>query len=116
MQRYKITFSSLKDDIKKFKKIKVHVIGDTIIDTHTKTSLIGGYLKSPTPSVLYNDVKDYTGGAAIVAKHLKKKAGAEVCFTTILGEDKLKKFCYQGNEKSKNKIKCYYRPNKKYNK
>ena len=72
MQRYKITFSSLKDDIKKFKKIKVHVIGDTIIDTHTKTSLIGGYLKTPTPSVLYNDVKDYTGGAAIVAKHLKK--------------------------------------------
>ena len=103
MQRHRITFSSLKNDIKKFKKIKVHVIGDTIIDTHTKTSLIGGYLKTPTPSLLYNDVKDYTGGAAIVAKHLKK-AGANVFFTTILGDDKLKNFVTQEMKKANIKL------------
>tara|TARA_S200000501_G_scaffold359281_1_gene384998 strand:- start:269 stop:1822 length:1554 start_codon:yes stop_codon:yes gene_type:complete len=105
MQRHKVTFSSLKDSIKKFNKIKVHVVGDTIIDTHTKTSLIGGYLKTPTPSVLYNEQKDYTGGAAIVAKHLKK-AGAEVCFTTILGEDKLKDFVFDEMKKAKIKLNC----------
>ena len=51
MQRHKITFNSLINVLNKFKKIKVHVVGDTIIDTHTKTTLIGGYLKTPTPSV-----------------------------------------------------------------
>lgn len=109
MQRHRITFSSLKNEIKRFKKIKVHVIGDTIIDTHTKTSLIGGYLKTPTPSVLYNDVKDYTGGAAIVAKHLKK-AGANVCFTTILGEDKLKNFVIHEMRKAKIKLNAIIDP------
>ena len=105
MERSKISFNTLRETLKKIKKLKVHVIGDTIIDTHTKTALIGGYLKTPTPSVLYQEAKDYTGGAAIVAKHLKK-AGAKVCFTTILGNDKLKDFVI--NEMKISKIKLNY--------
>ena len=100
MERNKISFNSLRETLKKIKKLRVHVIGDAIIDTHTKTNLIGGYLKTPTPSVLYQETKDYTGGAAIVAKHLKK-AGAKVCFTTILGNDKLKDFVKDEMKKSK---------------
>ena len=103
MELNKISFNSLRDTLKKIKKLRVHVIGDTIIDTHTKTNLIGGYLKTPTPSVLYQETKDYTGGAAIVAKHLKK-AGAKVCFTTILGNDKLKDFVIGEMKKSKIKL------------
>ena len=103
MERNKISFDSLRETLKKIKKLRVHVIGDTIIDTHTKTNLIGGYLKTPTPSVLYQETKDYTGGAAIVAKHLKK-AGAKVCFTTILGNDKLKDFVIDEMKKSKIKL------------
>jgi rfaE bifunctional protein kinase chain/domain len=103
MERNKISFNSLREVLKKIKNLKVHVIGDTIIDTHTKTNLIGGYLKTPTPSVLYQETKDYTGGAAIVAKHLKK-AGAKVCFTTILGNDKLKNFVIDEMKKSKIKL------------
>jgi rfaE bifunctional protein nucleotidyltransferase chain/domain len=103
MERNKISFGSLRETLKKIKKLRVHVIGDTIIDTHTKTTLIGGYLKTPTPSVLYQETKDYTGGAAIVAKHLKK-AGAKVCFTTILGNDKLKEFVIDEMKKSKIKL------------
>ena len=103
MQRNKITFNILRETLKSFKKIKVHVVGDTIVDTHTKTSLIGGYLKTPTASVLYHDSKDYTGGAAIVAKHLKK-AGANVSFTTILGNDKLQRFVIDEMKKSKIKL------------
>ena len=103
MQRNKLTFEILKDALKKIKKLKVHVLGDTIIDTHTKTNLIGGYLKTPTPSVLYQETKSYTGGAAIVAKHLKA-AGAEVNFTTILGNDELKNFVISEMKKSKIKL------------
>ena len=103
MQRNKVSFNSLRETLKNFKRLKVHVIGDTIIDSHTKTNLIGGYLKTPTPSVLYQETKDYTGGAAIVAKHLKK-TGAKVCFTTILGDDKLKDFVIDEMKKSKIKL------------
>ncbi len=103
MQRNKITFNNLKETLKNFRKIKVHVVGDTIIDTHTKTNLIGGYTKTPTASVLYQDSKNYTGGAAIVAKHLKK-TGADVTFTTILGNDKLQKFVVDEMKKSKIKL------------
>lgn len=91
MKKNKITFDDLKKTLVKIKKIRVHVLGDTIIDTYTKTSLIGGYTKTPTPSVLYQGEINYTGGAAIVAKHLKK-AGANVAFTTVLGNDNLKNF------------------------
>ena len=70
---------------------KVHVIGDTIVDGYTFCSLIGGTAKTPTFSVKYERQVDYSGGAAVVAKHLRK-AGAEVVFSTVLGNDALKDF------------------------
>ena len=85
----------LRKSLEKIKKIKVHVIGDTIIDTYTKTNLIGGHVKTPTPSVLYQEKRDYIGGAGIVARHLES-AGAKVTFTTVLGNDKLKDFVLEG--------------------
>ncbi len=91
MKKNKISFDQLISTIKKFKKIKIHVLGDTIVDTYTSTSLIGGNTKTPTPSVLFQGKTDYLGGAGIVAKHLKM-AGARVKFTTVLGKDKLNKF------------------------
>ena len=91
MKRNKITFDYLKKILKNFKNITVHVVGDMIVDTYTNTSLIGGHTKTPTPSVLYQEKKDYIGGAGIVAKHLSG-AGAKVTLTTVLGNDDLKNF------------------------
>lgn len=71
--------------------LRVHVVGDSIVDSYTHCSLIGSGGKTPTLSVRYEDKVDYVGGAGVVAKHLKA-AGAEVTFTTILGEDELKDF------------------------
>ena len=96
----KITFNTLKNTLKKFKNFKVHVIGDTIIDSYTRTNLIGGNTKTPTPSVLYQEKNDYVGGAGIVAKHLKN-AGAKVYFTTVLGQDELKTLVIDDMKKSK---------------
>src|SRR5690606_27621119 len=47
--------------------------------------------KTPTISVRYESQKDYVGGAAIVAQHLRA-AGASVTFTTLLGNDERKDF------------------------
>jgi len=53
--------------------------------------MIGGMTKTPTMSVRFEKKIDYTGGAAVVAKHLRA-AGAEVTFSTVLGNDEYKNF------------------------
>jgi rfaE bifunctional protein kinase chain/domain len=77
------------------KGFKVHVVGDTIVDSYTRTSLIGGQTKTPTFSVLYQGKDDYIGGAGIVAQHLRA-AGADVTFSTVLGGDPLAEFAVSG--------------------
>lgn len=81
-----ITFQDLRVALHSMQGVKVHVIGDTIVDSYTYTSLVGGGTKTPTLSVRHESRKDYVGGAAIVARHLLA-AGAEVTFTTVLGSD-----------------------------
>ena len=103
MSKNKITFNVLRKSLEKIKKIKIHVVGDTIIDTYTKTNLIGGHTKTPTPSVLYQGNSEYIGGAGIVAKHLKN-SGARVTFTTVLGNDNLKNFIVKEMKKLKIKL------------
>jgi rfaE bifunctional protein kinase chain/domain len=91
METTKTSFNDLEVALEKMKGLKVHVVGDTIIDGFTQTSMIGGQTKTPTMSVLYESRQDYVGGAGIVAKHLAA-AGASVTFTTLLGDDPLKDF------------------------
>ena len=88
MENNNIKFDKLEKIIKDFKKLKVHVIGDTIVDTYTNTNFIVGQTKTPTFSLLYDSEKNFVGGAAIVALHLKS-AGAKVSFTSLIGKDKL---------------------------
>jgi len=102
MNKSNVTFDDLKRTLLSFNKLKVHVIGDTIIDTYTRTSLLGNQAKTPTFSCAYEKHDDYVGGAGIVAKHLKK-AGADVIFTTVTGDDSYKRFLV--NEMKKNKVK-----------
>jgi cytidyltransferase-like protein len=84
-------FSKLRQIVERFEGIKVHVVGDTIVDSLTYTTMIGGMTKTPTPSVRFDNRVDFVGGAAIVAKHLRV-AGADVTFSTVLGDDALKDF------------------------
>ncbi len=86
-----ITFNALRETLDLFKGKQIHIVGDTIVDSYTRTTMIGGQTKTPTMSVLYQGRTDYCGGAAIVAKHLRA-AGADVVFTTVLGDDYYKDF------------------------
>ena len=105
MKTNNITFESLISLVSKFNKLSVHVIGDTIVDTYTKTNFIGGQTKTPTFSVLYDKEESFVGGAAIVALHLKA-AGAKVKFTSLVSNDKNGKFVKKNLKK--NKIKCNF--------
>jgi rfaE bifunctional protein kinase chain/domain len=99
MEAERLTFDSLRDCVDRLKGKRVHVVGDTIVDSYTQTAMIGGQTKTPTMSVLYERRDDYIGGAAVVAEHLRA-AGAEVIFSTVLGEDALKDFVLNGLKKS----------------
>ncbi len=85
------TFDDLKKALAGLAGAKAHVVGDTIVDSLTITSMIGASGKTPTLSVRYEGKRDYVGGAGIVAKHLKA-AGADVTFSTVLGDDALAEF------------------------
>lgn len=91
MDREDITFDSLRQTLGAFSDTAVHVIGDTIVDSYTHCSPIGGMTKTPTMSMRYEKKVDFVGGAAVVAKHLKA-AGAQVYYSTVLGEDPLAEF------------------------
>ena len=86
MMEEDITFNDLRSILEKFRSMRAHVVGDTIVDSYTYCAMIGGQSKTPTISVRFEHKDSYVGGAGIVAKHLKA-AGAEVTFSTVLGED-----------------------------
>ena len=86
-----VSFKDLRDTLAKFTGLRAHVVGDTIVDSYTYCSMIGGMTKTPTMSVRFEKKVDYVGGAGVVAKHLRA-AGAEVTFSTVLGDDVYKSF------------------------
>ncbi len=70
---------------------QVTVVGDTIVDSYTYCSMIGGQTKTPTLSLAFDRRKDFVGGAGIVAKHMRA-AGAQVKFCTVFGQDEFTDF------------------------
>jgi rfaE bifunctional protein kinase chain/domain len=99
MDKSDITFDALREVLGRFSGNRVHVVGDTIIDSLTQCAMIGGQTKTPTMSVLFEEKQDFIGGAGIVAEHLRA-AGAEVVFSTVLGDDALRDFVVEGLKKS----------------
>jgi rfaE bifunctional protein kinase chain/domain len=95
MRETGLTFDSLRRALDSLQGHRVHVVGDTIVDSYTRTTLIGGQTKTPTFSVLYQGRDDFIGGAGIVAQHLRA-AGAEVVFSTVLGDDAFKEMVVDG--------------------
>ena len=98
-----ITFSRLRQVLLAMEGVRVHVVGDTIVDSYTYCTLIGGNTKTPTFSVKFDRQVDFVGGAGIVAKHMRG-AGAAVTFTTVLGSDSLKDYVVKDLEESG--VKC----------
>lgn len=91
MERNGITFDKLRRTLDAMEGYRVHVVGDTIVDSYTHCAMVGGNTKTPTMSVLFERKVDYVGGAGIVAKHLAA-AGGRVTFSTVLGEDSYRDF------------------------
>jgi bifunctional ADP-heptose synthase (sugar kinase/adenylyltransferase) len=98
MERQKTSFADLHRTIDALSAHRVHVLGDTIVDSYTQCAMIGGQTKTPTMSVLFENKTDYVGGAGIVAKHCRA-TGAKVTFSTVLGDDAYRRFVIDDLEK-----------------
>jgi rfaE bifunctional protein kinase chain/domain len=94
MDQEGLGFDDMHRTLDRCKGLRVHVVGDTIIDTLTRCTMIGGMTKTPTISVRYQERQDFVGGAGIVAKHFRA-AGAQVTFSTVLGQDPLARFALE---------------------
>ena len=64
MEAEGLNFDHLRGIVDRFEGVKVHVVGDTIVDSLTYTTMIGGMTKTPTPSVRFDSRADFVGGAA----------------------------------------------------
>jgi rfaE bifunctional protein kinase chain/domain len=91
MGRARVDFEILRSTVNAMAEVSVCVIGDVIVDSYSRCSMIGGQTKTPTMSVRFESKDSYVGGAGIVAKHLRA-AGANVQLVTLLGMDALGEF------------------------
>jgi rfaE bifunctional protein kinase chain/domain/rfaE bifunctional protein nucleotidyltransferase chain/domain len=106
MDTENINFNDLKKILKDLTKLKIHILGDTIIDTNHYCEVVGGLHKTPTLSIVKQISEDFLGGAAIVASHFKNFAN-NVTLTTLFSNDKKGKFALKNLKKNKIKINHY---------
>jgi len=109
MDAERITFDDILETLYKFKDKKIDVIGDTIVDKYSYCTVLGPTTKTPTFSVKLDSSEKFVGGAGIVAKHVKS-LGADVRFTTVLGDDKLSDFVIDDLKKWKIKTNALIDP------
>lgn len=102
--RHSIDLSSLKLVIESFKKLKVMVIGDLIIDEYIDCEPLGMSQEDATVVVTPIETKRYIGGAGIVAAHIGK-LGSKVRFFTISGQDEAANFA---ENFLNNEIDCHF--------
>lgn len=91
LNRHQLSSKDFLQTLKKFKKKKVLVIGDSIIDEYIGTQPVGMSQEDPTIVVTTLDNKLFIGGASIVAAHASS-LGANSKIITIAGQDKSMKF------------------------
>jgi rfaE bifunctional protein kinase chain/domain len=99
-----LRFVDLHKALKTLETVRVHVVGDTIVDGYSDCTLLGAAAKLPAFSVKLERTERYTGGAGIVARHLRS-AGAQVAFSTVVGNDELKDFALE--ELKSSGVSCY---------
>jgi len=57
MERSGAKFDDLRRTIDRLSSQRVHIVGDTIVDSYTQCAMIGGLTKTPTMSVLFESRK-----------------------------------------------------------
>ena len=59
MERHDVTFADMRRTLDKLAGHRIHVVGDTIVDSYTHCAMIGGQTKTPTMSVMFERKTDF---------------------------------------------------------
>lgn len=90
-KRHKFSFDELMEVINRLNKLKVCVLGDTIVDEYITCDALGMSQEDPTIVVTPVAKERFIGGAGIVALHARG-LGAEVNFFSVAGMDEIKEY------------------------
>ena len=82
-----VSFKDIQDQFEKFSKLKVLVVGETIIDQYNFCRAVGKSGKEPMMVFKNLEVKNYLGGSAYVARNLSSFCD-KIDFLTLIGDDK----------------------------
>ena len=82
----KLTLNTLQDRLNSFLNSKLLVIGDTIVDNYVACDAIGMSAEAPVLVVKELENREFLGGAAIVASHVRA-LGAQCHYISVVGED-----------------------------
>ena len=85
-KKQKLDLALLLKSIDSWKSTRVIVIGDTIVDQYAACEAIGMSAEAPVVVVKELDNRNFIGGAAIVASHIRA-LGANCDFISIVGND-----------------------------
>jgi rfaE bifunctional protein kinase chain/domain len=94
-----IDFAMLRKALEQMRGIPVHIVGDTIVDDYSYCALLGASQKHASFSVQPERTERFVGAAAVVARHLQA-TGADVTFSTVVGDDAPGRFVQQEMENS----------------
>ena len=80
-------YNKIKSLIDNLKKLKVLLIGETIIDQYIFCEVLGKSGKEPVLALRDLKLQQYSGGASAIARHLSDFCGS-ITFLSMLGENK----------------------------
>jgi rfaE bifunctional protein kinase chain/domain len=86
----KITCNRLQSIISSFSDSKLLVIGDTIVDNYVACDAVGMSAEAPVLVVKELENREFIGGAAIVASHVRA-LGTKCHYISVVGDDLLSK-------------------------
>ena len=90
LKKQNISKNNLIESIETFKKGRVFVLGDTIVDQYIDSEPLGISAEAPVIVVKEIKKKNFIGGAAIVASHINS-LGSNCNYISVTGDDQMNK-------------------------
>ncbi|OGH96852.1 MAG: hypothetical protein A2104_08125 [Candidatus Melainabacteria bacterium GWF2_32_7] len=91
IEKQKISKDKLVEYFNSFRNLRILVIGDSIVDQYVVCDALGMSAEAPIINIRELESKDYVGGAAVIARHIKA-LGANCYFASVIGNDLSGKF------------------------
>jgi len=85
-EKHNIILNSLQDRLNNFSNTRLLVIGDTIVDHYVACDALGMSAEAPVLVVKELENREFIGGAAIVASHVRA-LGSDCHYISVVGED-----------------------------